>query len=125
MQEIRDMKRQPGKDIHAVGGATLVGSLMNLGLLDELRLVVHPIVLGGGKALFKDIKGRHALKQLRAEPLKSGQAILTFSAQHRRLRCDADVDHHNRLSQAVGRANRSARPEPRRGRVNINSCSGS
>jgi dihydrofolate reductase len=81
VQEIRDMKRQPGKDIHAVGGATLVGSLMNLGLLDELRLVVHPIVLGGGKALFKDIKGRHALKQLRAEPLKSGQAILTFSAQ--------------------------------------------
>jgi dihydrofolate reductase len=45
-EEIRRMKQQPGKDMHAVGGATLVCSLMNQRLIDELRLVVHPIVLG-------------------------------------------------------------------------------
>ena len=39
-------------------GATLVSSLMNLGLIDELRLMVDPIILGGGKALFKDMKER-------------------------------------------------------------------
>jgi len=65
--------------MHAVGGATLVSSLMNLGLIDELRLIVHPIVLGLGKALFKDVKERHALKLLRAEPLKSGKDGLTYS----------------------------------------------
>ncbi|MDQ3565024.1 MAG: dihydrofolate reductase family protein [Pseudomonadota bacterium] len=79
--EIRNLKQQPGKDMHAVGGATLVSSLMNLGLIDELRLVVHPIVLGGGKALFKDVKERHALKLLRAKTLKSGQVVLTYSTQ--------------------------------------------
>ncbi len=79
VEEIRNMKEQPGKDMHAVGGATLVSSLMNLGLIDEVRLVVHPIVLGGGKALFKDVKERHALKLLEAKPLKSGMVRLTYS----------------------------------------------
>jgi dihydrofolate reductase len=48
----------------------LVSSLMNAGLVDEIRLVVQPIVLGGGKPLFKDVKERHALTLLEARPLK-------------------------------------------------------
>src|SRR5262245_44676894 len=79
VEEIRRMKQQPGKDMHAVGGATLVGSLMNAGLIDELRLVVHPIILGGGKPLFKDVMGRHALTFLGAKPLESGLVRLTYS----------------------------------------------
>ena len=79
VEEIRNMKQHSGKDIYAVGGATLVSSLMTLGLIDEFRLVVHPIVLGGGKALFKDVKERHALKLLGAKPLKSGMVCLTYS----------------------------------------------
>jgi dihydrofolate reductase len=79
IEEIRRMKQQPGKDMHAVGGATLVGSLMNQRLIDELRLVVYPIVLGGGKALFKDVRERHALKFLGAKPLESGLVRLTYS----------------------------------------------
>lgn len=42
VEEIRKMKQQPGEDMHAVGGATLVSSLMNAGLIDEIRLVVAP-----------------------------------------------------------------------------------
>jgi dihydrofolate reductase len=76
---IRTLKHQPGKDMHAVGGATLVSSLMNQGLIDELRLVVSPLVLGGGKALFKDVKARHSLKFLDVKPLKSGTVRLTYS----------------------------------------------
>jgi dihydrofolate reductase len=76
--EIRRLKQQPGKDMHAVGGATLVGTLMNQGLIDELRLVVYPIILGGGKALFKDVKERHALKFLGAKPLEPGLIRLTY-----------------------------------------------
>ena len=79
VEDIRKLKQQPGKDMHAVGGATLVSSLMNVGLIDELRLIVHPVVLSGGKALFRDVKERHALKLLGAEPLKSGQVSLTYS----------------------------------------------
>jgi dihydrofolate reductase len=79
IEEIRRMKQQPGKDMHAVGGATLVGSLMNQRLIDELRLVVYPIVLGGGKALLKDVGERHALKFLGAKPLESGLVRLTYS----------------------------------------------
>jgi dihydrofolate reductase len=79
LEEIRQMKQQPGKDMHAVGGATLVGSLMNQGLIDELRLVVYPIVLGGGTALFKDVTQRHALSFRKAKPLKSGVVRLTYS----------------------------------------------
>ena len=81
LEEIRKMKQQPGKDMYAVGGATLVSSLMNLGLIDELRLMVNPLVLGGGKALFKDVKERHALKLVRVKPLKSGKVGLTYSTQ--------------------------------------------
>jgi dihydrofolate reductase len=79
VEEIRRIKQQPGKDMHAVGGARLVSSLMNAGLIDEIRLVVSPIVLGEGKALFKDVKERLALKFLGAKSLESGMVRLTYS----------------------------------------------
>jgi dihydrofolate reductase len=82
VEDIRKMRQQPGKDMYAVGGATLVSSLMNLGLIDELRLLVNPLILGGGKALFKDVKGRHTLKLVGAKPLKSGKVSLTYSVQY-------------------------------------------
>jgi dihydrofolate reductase len=52
---------------------------MNLDLIDEVRLMVNPLILGSGKALFKDVKERHALKLIRAKPLKSGKVALTYS----------------------------------------------
>jgi len=52
---------QPGEDIHAVGGATLVSNLMKVALIDEIRAFVHPVILGGGKAWFKDVDERRAL----------------------------------------------------------------
>jgi dihydrofolate reductase len=79
VEEIRKLKQQPGKDMHVVGGATLVSSLMNLGLIDELQLMVNPLILGGGKTLFKDIKERHVLQLVLARPLKSGKVRLTYS----------------------------------------------
>jgi dihydrofolate reductase len=79
VEEIRQLKQQPGKDMHVVGGATLVSSLLNLGLIDELQLMVNPLILGGGKVLFKDVKERHALQLVRAKPLTSGKVSLTYS----------------------------------------------
>jgi dihydrofolate reductase len=78
IEEIRKLKEQSGKNIYVVGGATLVGSLMNARLIDEVRLMVNPLVLGDGKALFKDVKERHELKFVRAKPLKSGKVSLLY-----------------------------------------------
>ena len=76
--DIRALKRQPGKHIHAVGGASLVSTLMNEQLVDQLRLTVHPVVLGRGKALFKDVRGRPRLHLLETRPLAGGRIGLTY-----------------------------------------------
>jgi dihydrofolate reductase len=52
--EITELKRQPGKSISISGSTTLVRSLLRHGLLDELRLLVHPIVVGEGQRLFEE-----------------------------------------------------------------------
>jgi dihydrofolate reductase len=80
LEEIRAMKEQPGKDIYAVGGPTFVSSLLSRGILDELRLDVHPVVLGGGKALFIGVTQRRHLRLLDAKPVGSGQVRLTYAA---------------------------------------------
>jgi len=76
--ELRTLKGQAGKNIYVVGGATLVASLLNDDLIDELRLIVHPILLGGGKALFAGVNKRRSLNLVEAESTKSGRVILTY-----------------------------------------------
>jgi len=61
-----------------VGGAALVACLLNEDLIDELRLIVHPILLGDGKALFKGVKKRRSLVLVQAESTGSGRVILTY-----------------------------------------------
>ena len=51
-EELTLLKQQPGKNIGITGSGTLVASLLRAGLLDELNLLVHPIVVGKGKRLF-------------------------------------------------------------------------
>jgi dihydrofolate reductase len=79
--DVRWLKEQPGKNIHAVGGATLVSSLMNEHLIDEIWLTVHPIVLGQGKALFKDVRDRHRLEFAEAKPLPGGRLNVLYRTQ--------------------------------------------
>lgn len=57
-KQIEKIKKEKGRDIWLFGGADLISSLMNLELVDEIILAVHPVVLGSGKTLFKDIKER-------------------------------------------------------------------
>ena len=54
-EEVRNLKEEAGKDILATGGADFARSLVRLGLVDEYRLVVHPVALGSGTALFSDL----------------------------------------------------------------------
>jgi dihydrofolate reductase len=81
LEEIRKLQQQAGKGMYVVGGATLVGSLINAGLIDEIQLMVNPLILGGGKPLLKDVKERHGLKLERVKPLKSGKVRLVYRAQ--------------------------------------------
>jgi dihydrofolate reductase len=76
--ELRNVKAQAGKNIYVVGGANLVASLLNADLIDELRLIVHPILLGGGKALFAGVEKWRLLELVHSESTKSGRVILTY-----------------------------------------------
>jgi dihydrofolate reductase len=76
--ELRILKGQAGKNMYVVGGATLVASLLNENLIDELRLIVHPILLGGGKALFSGVNERRRLEFVEAKSIESGRVILTY-----------------------------------------------
>src|SRR5688572_16036955 len=60
--EITKLKQQPGKNIGVAGSPTLVRSLLQMDLIDELILMIHPVVAGSGKRLFAD---GSALKRLR------------------------------------------------------------
>jgi dihydrofolate reductase len=75
---IRALRQQPGRVVYVVGGPGLVSSLINAGLLDELRLIVHPVVTGRGTAVFGGIAERQALELVSAEPTTSGRVNLTY-----------------------------------------------
>jgi dihydrofolate reductase len=76
--ELRTLKSQPGKNMYVVGGATLVASLLNEDLIDELRLIVHPVVLGKGQALFSGVNKRLSLDLVEANSTKSGRVVVTY-----------------------------------------------
>lgn len=76
--DIEKMKQEPGKDMVIYGSASIVQALTNLGLIDEYQLFVHPIVLGSGKALFKNIKERVDLKLVTSQAFPSGVVGLYY-----------------------------------------------
>ena len=76
---VEKIKNESGKDIWLFGGAGLTTSLMNLGLIDELSLVVYPILLGGGKPLFSNIKDRIKLTLLDVKKYSSGLISVTYN----------------------------------------------
>lgn len=77
-EEINRMKQQSGKDMILLGGAGLASTFVNLGLIDEYHLIMNPLVLGGGKRLFKDVKEKHQLKLMSTKTLTSGKVILHY-----------------------------------------------
>jgi dihydrofolate reductase len=75
-EEIARLKRQPGEDVTILGSGALVRSLLEDDLIDELRLMVHPLVLGGGKRLFED--ARQALELVDLKSFGTGVLYLTY-----------------------------------------------
>jgi len=75
--EVVKLKKQPGKNILA-GGPSIIIQLLQLGLVDECRFYIHPVILGHGLALFKNINDRINLKLLKTEKLGSGVVIVSY-----------------------------------------------
>jgi dihydrofolate reductase len=77
-EEVTRLKEQPGKDMVIFGSGELVSALTRLGLIDEYRLFVCPVVLGSGKSLFAGLSDTLNLKLLKAQPFTSGVVLLYY-----------------------------------------------
>ncbi|HJF33038.1 MAG TPA: dihydrofolate reductase family protein [Sporosarcina psychrophila] len=78
LEEVNKLKNKPGKDIWLYGGASLITTFINLGLVDEFRLSVHPVILGKGKPMFIDINQRFNLKMVNTRTFSSGVVQLIY-----------------------------------------------
>ena len=78
-EEIFKMKLQHGKDMVIFGSGSIVSTFAQLGLIDEYRIIVNPVVLGTGKPLFKNIRDRIDLKLLKTTTFSNGNVILYYS----------------------------------------------
>ena len=78
LDEISALREQPGRDIFVVGGARTVRSFINAGLLDELRLTVHPLLVGEGASLFNGITGDHRYELTASQQLADGSIRLVY-----------------------------------------------
>jgi dihydrofolate reductase len=79
--EVRRLKQEPGDDMAILGSGSLVLQLLSAGLLDELQLVVNPVVLGRGKALFAGIPRSVRLRLARSRVFGNGNAFLCYEPQ--------------------------------------------
>jgi len=77
-EEVTKLKQQPGKDIAIFGSSDLAVSLIHMGLLDEVRLMVNPVVLGAGKRLFEGLQDGLQLKLLETKAFRSGNVLLYY-----------------------------------------------
>ncbi|QDZ12116.1 dihydrofolate reductase family protein [Devosia ginsengisoli] len=75
---VRDLKQQQGGTIAAMGGLSLVSQLTLAGLLDELTLIVHPVIAGKGKRLFEDGTPTTRLELINSQITSKGNAVLTY-----------------------------------------------
>ena len=78
VSELRSLKEQPGGAVYVIGGATLVASLLNEGLIDEVRLIVHPLVLGAGKSPFAGVKEPRTFQLAQTSASRDGRVVLMY-----------------------------------------------
>ncbi len=78
-EQVNKIKNEPGKDIWLFGGASLTAAMMNLDMVDELWLAVHPILLGSGKYLFSNLGHRVHLDLVDTKKYSTGLVSLTYT----------------------------------------------
>ncbi len=82
-EEVLELKQQSGKDIF-VGSRSLIIQLINLGLIDEFQLCIHPVVAGKGLPLFENINDRTVFKLVKNKTFQNGAIILYYQPNNER-----------------------------------------
>jgi dihydrofolate reductase len=82
-EEFSKLKEQTGKNMFIFGSANLGLSLTKLGLIDEYRIIINPVVLGQGKSMFEGIGDRLYLKLISTRNFKSGNVLLSYESVKR------------------------------------------
>ena len=77
-EEIKKLKKQPGKDVALLGSGSILSHFARQGLIDEYRIMVNPIVLGNGKPLFRGIKDRLNLELTKVRTFGNGNVLLYY-----------------------------------------------
>jgi dihydrofolate reductase len=77
-ENVKELKERPGKEIAMFGSVRLTASLLELGLVDELRVMVFPILLGNGASMFSTLNGRVTLELWRTTTFRSGNVLLVY-----------------------------------------------
>ena len=80
VEQVRNLKAQPGKNILMDGSSVLIHTLAQNDLIDEYHLLVYPVVLGGGKQVFTD-GARHNLRLVEARPLPTGVVLMHYTVE--------------------------------------------
>jgi len=86
--KVKKIKNEGGNDIHLFGGASLTTSFVNLNLIDEYMLAIHPIILGSGKPLFININERKNLELIESKVYDNGLVMLRYVPKASVLSCE-------------------------------------
>lgn len=78
-KELKKLKAPDGKNIAIFGSSNLSQTFLKDGLVDELRIIVNPVLIGSGSPLFQGIQDKHALKLTKTQAFKSGNVMLTYT----------------------------------------------
>ena len=79
VEEIKNLKMEKGKDIMVFGGSSFVSSLILHGQIDEFYLLVNPVAVGSGQAIFNSLKGSLQLKLEQSKPFACGTVLLYYT----------------------------------------------
>jgi dihydrofolate reductase len=93
-EEVQTLKQQPGKDLALFGSADLAASFMRLGLIDEYRVLITPVVLGSGTPMFKHTGDRTELQLVKATPWSSGIVALYYQPEPAAGSAPKDAKEH-------------------------------
>ncbi len=82
-QVFNKLKKQSGRDMAIFGSGEIVQQFTNLGLIDEFRLMINPVILGKGKQMFANLENKLNLKLINTRTFKNGNILLVYNIKNR------------------------------------------